>query len=219
MPKIGEEHLEARRRQILDAAFVCFAGQGFHKTTMQDICSGAQLSPGAVYRYFRSKEEIIAAICGECQERNNELASRAESVEDTLARLDSLADEGFAFLSQPESQPHLQANVQLWAEAVINPSIQEALSQNTEALLSAMTKTMRQAQEKGEVDGRLDARAAARTLMAMWYGTVLQKALNPGEDFSQCLEVIKSMYSGRFWLKKLDKSGNGRREKSSRKRR
>jgi AcrR family transcriptional regulator len=119
LPKVGEEHLEARRRQILDAAFACFASQGFHQSTMQDICRRAQLSPGAVYCYFRSKGEIIAAICGECQHQNNALATRAESVEDTLARLDSLAEEGFAFLGQAESQTHLQANIQLWPEAVL----------------------------------------------------------------------------------------------------
>jgi AcrR family transcriptional regulator len=219
MPKVREEHLEARRRQILDASFLCFASQGFHQTSMQDICRSAQLSPGAVYRYFRSKEEIIASICGECQERNNALAARAESVEDTLARLDSLAEEGFAFLGQADSQPHLQANVQLWAEAVINPSVRQALSHNTEALLEAMTNTVRRAQDKGEINARLDPRATARTLMAMWYGTVLQKALNPSEDLSPCLETIKALYSGRFWLKEARVGDNGRKQKSNGKRR
>ena len=59
MPKVTQAHLEARRQQILDAAFGCFARQGFHQTTMQDICREAELSPGAVYRYFDSKEAII----------------------------------------------------------------------------------------------------------------------------------------------------------------
>jgi AcrR family transcriptional regulator len=219
LPKVREAHLEARRRQILDAAFLCFASQGFHQTTMQDICRCAELSPGAVYRYFRGKESIIAAICGECQEQNNALAARAEAVEDTLARLDSLAEEGFAFLEQGEAQPHLQANVQLWAEAVINPSVRKALSDNTEALLKAMTNIVSNAQDKGEINARLDPRATARTLMAMWYGTVLQQALNPSEDLSQCLDTIKALYSGRFWLKEPEVGKNGRKEKPKGKRR
>lgn len=37
MPKVGEEHLANRRRQILDAAANCFARNGFHRTSMQDI--------------------------------------------------------------------------------------------------------------------------------------------------------------------------------------
>src|SRR5215469_137769 len=62
MPKVTEEHVQARRRQILSAALRCFARQGFHRTTMQDIFREADLSPGAVYSYFTGKDELIAAI-------------------------------------------------------------------------------------------------------------------------------------------------------------
>src|SRR5262249_43088830 len=65
MPKVTEEHLQARRRQILSAALRCFARQGFHRTTMQDIFREAYLSPGAVYTYFSGKDELIGAIIGE----------------------------------------------------------------------------------------------------------------------------------------------------------
>lgn len=56
MPKVSDAHLEARREQILDAAEACFSREGFHQTSMQDICREAELSPGAVYRHFSSKE-------------------------------------------------------------------------------------------------------------------------------------------------------------------
>src|SRR3954471_9400824 len=52
-----------RRDEILVAAQSCFARSGFHQTSMADICAEAGMSPGNLYRYFRSKEEIIAAIC------------------------------------------------------------------------------------------------------------------------------------------------------------
>ena len=53
MPKVTEAHLEARRQQIVNAAFACFSLNGFHQSTMQDICQEAHLSPGAVYRHFQ----------------------------------------------------------------------------------------------------------------------------------------------------------------------
>ncbi|HEY3480630.1 MAG TPA: helix-turn-helix domain-containing protein, partial [Streptomyces sp.] len=62
MPKVSEEHKESRRRQIIDAAWVCFARNGFHKTSMPDVFAEAGLSAGAVYRYFSGKEALIAAI-------------------------------------------------------------------------------------------------------------------------------------------------------------
>lgn len=73
MPKLKPLTQRARREHILDAAEICFARSGFHRCTMQDICKEAGVSPGAVYVYFASKEDLIAGIAerdrGEFQER------------------------------------------------------------------------------------------------------------------------------------------------------
>ncbi len=61
MPKVTEEYLDTRRQQIMAAAYRCFAKKGFHQATMRDIYAEAGLSAGAIYHYFRSKEEIIEA--------------------------------------------------------------------------------------------------------------------------------------------------------------
>lgn len=58
MPKVSDAHRAARRQQILDGSSACFVRQGFHQTTMQDICREAGFSPEAVYRCFANKEEI-----------------------------------------------------------------------------------------------------------------------------------------------------------------
>ena len=62
MPRVSEQHLTARRQQILDAAHACFLRNGFHQTSMQDVIREANLSVGAVYRYFPSKTDLITAI-------------------------------------------------------------------------------------------------------------------------------------------------------------
>lgn len=49
-------------QHILDAAVVCFAKKGFHSTTTAEICREAGMSPGHVFHYFASKQEIIEAI-------------------------------------------------------------------------------------------------------------------------------------------------------------
>lgn len=65
MARVSQEHLDARRRQILDGAARCFARNGFHATSMQDVLKEVNLSAGAVYRYFSGKDELIAAIVTE----------------------------------------------------------------------------------------------------------------------------------------------------------
>jgi TetR/AcrR family transcriptional regulator, repressor for uid operon len=63
MPRLKPDTQRQRREHILDAAEQCFARAGFHATTMQDICKEALVSPGALYVYFSSKEDLIAGIC------------------------------------------------------------------------------------------------------------------------------------------------------------
>lgn len=62
MPRVSDEHLERRRQQILDAARVCFVRKGFHQTSMQDVFTESGLSAGAVYRYFKGKDELVMAL-------------------------------------------------------------------------------------------------------------------------------------------------------------
>src|SRR3972149_11455980 len=79
MPKVTEAPLEARRSQTLDAAWPCFARKGYHQATMQDICQESGLSPGAIYRYFASKEAILKAINDRRQEMGRALVEEARS--------------------------------------------------------------------------------------------------------------------------------------------
>ena len=57
-PDVSEE----RREQILDAAGAVFARMGFHDARMDDIVDHANLSKGGVYWYFKSKDELAAAL-------------------------------------------------------------------------------------------------------------------------------------------------------------
>lgn len=51
-----------RTKQILEAASDVFAKKGFYKARMDDIASKANLSKGALYLYFKSKDAIINAL-------------------------------------------------------------------------------------------------------------------------------------------------------------
>src|ERR1700712_4865389 len=62
MPKVSEQHREARRDQILDAAIACIARTGFHRTSMADIIAESGLSAGAIYLQFAGKQDIALAV-------------------------------------------------------------------------------------------------------------------------------------------------------------
>ena len=64
MPKVSDAHRAARREQIVDAAIRCVGREGFHRTTMAHVIAESGLSSGAVYGYFKGKEDLIKAIAG-----------------------------------------------------------------------------------------------------------------------------------------------------------
>tara|TARA_B100000315_G_C14371450_1_gene493149 strand:+ start:67 stop:693 length:627 start_codon:yes stop_codon:yes gene_type:complete len=202
MPKVTEAHLEARRQQVLDAASACFSRQGFHHTTMQDICREADLSPGAVYRYFASKEEIIAASCEDCQGQNQALIeSISGQSEDTLELLDLLTDAGFGRLDDPEALEHMRMNIQLWAEALRSADVMDGLSRSVfDTWRNALAGIIQRAQQRGEVNPSLEAGSAGQVLLSSWLGLVLQKTFDPQVDVANYVVVLKALHGGRFWL-------------------
>lgn len=60
--KTDPDASEIRKNQILDAATSVFARLGFEHARMDDIVQASGLSKGALYWYFKSKEEIITGI-------------------------------------------------------------------------------------------------------------------------------------------------------------
>src|ERR1700689_2009743 len=62
MPRITDERREARREQILEAARACLQEHGLEAVSMEMIIARSGLSTGAVYGYFKGKDEIINAV-------------------------------------------------------------------------------------------------------------------------------------------------------------
>ncbi|UCF82474.1 MAG: TetR/AcrR family transcriptional regulator [Desulfobacteraceae bacterium] len=51
-----------RRKQILDAAKRVFHTKGFSAATVEDIAKEAELSPAAIYLYFKNKDDLYASL-------------------------------------------------------------------------------------------------------------------------------------------------------------
>jgi AcrR family transcriptional regulator len=67
VPKRSEEHLEARRRQILDGARAAFSRYGYEGATVAKLEEEIGLSRGAIFNYYPSKYEIFFALASEQQ--------------------------------------------------------------------------------------------------------------------------------------------------------
>ncbi len=200
MRKVTEAHLEARRQQIMEEAQACFSRQGFHQTSINDICREAGLSAGAVDRYFLSKDHIIAASCLGCQQGIVELIGFAKSQGSTPFQvLDFIIEHGLALLGSEDFNEHSMLNIQVWSEAVRSAEVKDALLTATfNSIGQAFTGLFAEAQERSEVGPGLDPKALAVTVMGMFHGLVLHKSLDPDIDAAACGEAMRALVRGIF---------------------
>ncbi|MFI9389030.1 TetR/AcrR family transcriptional regulator [Kutzneria sp. NPDC052558] len=136
MPRVSQEHLHARRQQILDAAATCFARNGFHPTTMPDIFAEAGLSAGAVYRYFPGKHALIEALADTALHRVVGALRKAVDAQPP-PRAAEIIDLIHRELAETDNTAPLI--IQIWAEAASNPDIRSGYRKATAALHEAVT--------------------------------------------------------------------------------
>jgi AcrR family transcriptional regulator len=193
VPKVDQQHLDARRRQIIDAAIVCFARDGFHRATMRDVCREAGLSLGAVYRYFAGKDEIIEAIADERHAREAGFIEHAEEAAEGVEALRALGRDFFSSLADPDERRRRVLGVQVWAEALRNPAVHRLVMRGTGRQLEEVAKLVREAQERGELAPQLDPEGVARVMTALFQGFVLQQAWDERADVATYLETVEAM--------------------------
>lgn len=178
-----------RRTEILDAAERCFARSGFHGASMQEICTEAGMSPGNLYRYFPSKEELIAGI----SERNRANAAASFSaVGEAPSFWDGLAELGRHHLvDRSESEVGLCAEIM--AESRRNPAIAQLYQDIENDIKGRIAAMLRLAVERGEVRADLDVDAAASVLMVLGDGMSWRRAVAPDFDAERVLPMILKM--------------------------
>jgi AcrR family transcriptional regulator len=178
MPKVSQSYLDARRQEILDAAIVCFSRNGFHRATMQNVVKESKLSPGAIYNYFGSKEEIIEAIATDRLERERSLFSAVRNENSFPTAVARLRDAYFGELKNPRERLRRRVSIQLWAEAQSNPRILKLVQAGLDVPRNLLRELLSAAQHRGEISKRVDADAASRFLIGLFYGLVLQVEWN-----------------------------------------
>lgn len=198
MPKMTEEHLEARRKQIIEAAAECFIEKGFRKTSMRDICRAAKLSPGAVYNYFTGKDEIIKAIAQVSQEQNVEIIASAAEDDNPLW---GVAKVFFSMARDPACIRSTGLSLELFAESSINPQIAKSLTENINASICKLAEFVKSEQKKGLINGDLDPVAVAQVLWAQFMGMNVQVFLDRKINIDKFASVVEAILNGQFSIR------------------
>jgi AcrR family transcriptional regulator len=199
MPRVSQEHLDARRRQILEAARSCFVREGFHATSMQDILSEADLSAGALYRYFKSKDDIVLAIAEQSIGGLIAIFERS-SEEEAPPPLDEVVRDAFALVDGLGERGMLRLGIQIWAEALRSPRIAESLRGAYAELRAGMKRLVAAYQQEGRIAEAASAEEVAKVIVALVPGYVLQHAILgdvDAESFSRGLRALLASEAAR----------------------
>ncbi|MFE7566042.1 TetR/AcrR family transcriptional regulator [Streptomyces sp. NPDC057539] len=181
MARVSQEHLDARRRQILDGAARCFARNGFHATSMQDVLREVDLSAGAVYRYFGGKEELIAAIVTEALDtvqgsfEEAALQRPPEPPDVLIAGVMERVLAGRDMWHGEDGFPRLL--IQVWTETLRNDKLAALMRDGYDRVREAWIKVVEAYQEAGLMRADVPASDVARTMIAAAQGFAAQQAL------------------------------------------
>lgn len=167
---------EQRRAQILRAAGGCFVARGFHQTSMAEIAAAAGLSMGLLYRYFRSKDEIVlAAAAWERAESIEALAALRDAT--TLraglaAYLDAAVDAAF-------DADYVRIVTEVLAESGRNEALLARLRTEDRLMMDALEAAFRALQERRLIAPTADTAPLATLFAASVEGLATRALLDP----------------------------------------
>ena len=197
-PKVPEAYKEARLDEILGAAYQSFMEKGFHHTTMQDIYKATNLSPGAVYNYFSSKEDIVVAALREFNDWSiSSMTSLiSENPDESLIKFIRF---WLSLIKQNDNIKSFSVQLDYYSEATRNSKSREAVLKYQDTIHAQLIELIKQNQQAGIFNARLDPLAIARAMMGMVFGIAIHKMLDPEVDldaFEQvCVAMIKGIFS------------------------
>jgi AcrR family transcriptional regulator len=201
VPKLKPQELETRRREIIEAARACFLRNGFHQTTTDEICREASITPGGLYHYFSSKEELIAAVIEYSTENTvRRLREMIQEPDDAHTAFQQVVTFFFENIRDPENENIARLDIEIFAESLMNEAL-AARSRNTWTLRRRWLEAL---VERGIEEGlyrsdEVDPRGLSSLFIALFAGLRVAKVLWKDDfDLNGAMRALFLMHAGRL---------------------
>jgi AcrR family transcriptional regulator len=168
---------EETRARISQTALRLFGEKGYEATGVAEICTEAQVSKGAFYHHFSSKQELFVGLLDawlrEVDAGLSLAASGTASIPDGLLAMAAQTREVFA-----AADGRLEIFLEFWEQARHDPQIWKAFIAPYRRYAGYFAEIVRKGIEEGSFR-ELDAQVAGQTLVALAVGIVVQGVLDP----------------------------------------
>jgi TetR/AcrR family transcriptional regulator, repressor for uid operon len=180
---------DLRQTRILDAAHACFARSGFHRTTMADIAAEAGMSAGNLYRYFASKDAVVAQLCARDRA---DIASGFAGINEATDPVTAFEALGRHHLvNEPRERAVLVAEI--WAEAARNGTIAKMCSDFDADITSRLDDFIGALRTRALVHPDVDTRELAALVAVLVDGVISRRARDPQFDTAPFVQHISSL--------------------------
>ena len=172
-----QQRSEETQGHILNAALTLFSKNGYDATGVAEICQTAGVSKGAFYHHFPTKQSVFQALLegwlAALDAQLDVLLTGAPDVPTGLLHMAAVIGPVFQ-----DARGQLPLFLEFWTQSSRDPALWEtaiAPYRHFQAMFTAIL-------EKGIVEGSLrpmDTQIAARSLMALAIGMILQGLMDP----------------------------------------
>jgi len=193
-PKVTQQYKKDVRERVLAAAAKLFSSKGYYDTSMDEIVAESNLSKGAIYGHFKSKEDLFVALQDkQLEESITVLASTFTPGDSAKTKLEKVI--GTAFDSMVSaSKKNCRINLEFNVAAPRMKSVQRRRDDRFAALHRFIMEIIREGVEKGEFRRDVDPDSTALVLLAMADGLSLDWATtNLDFDWKTLTGQVKKM--------------------------
>ena len=186
------------RTRILDAAHRCFVRSGFHRATMQDVAAEAGMSAGNIYRYFASKDAIVAGLSARDRADIAHSFAGMRDADDPFAAITAIARR--YLVDDPREKAIFL--IDLWVEATRNAGLAAICRDCEDDIKRWICLSLADMVSKGKADPRLDVEALVDLLMCLSDGLFARRAREPDFDAGPHMhhlgEILRLACSGQM---------------------
>ena len=173
MPRISPQYEQARKDTIIAGAAQVFADRGYEQATIDQIAQYLHLSKGAIYIYFKSKEELFVSVLQSIYEQRFTLLSSAFQAGDPVqVKFEKIIDRLGGLVSRQD-----RVFIRLWIEGFLEseqiPALHAIKTASRRQFQDMLSGLLLEGQHIGQIDPHLDPSDTAATLMALMDGFML----------------------------------------------
>ncbi|MHB8118003.1 MAG: TetR/AcrR family transcriptional regulator [Methanothrix sp.] len=175
MPKVLPEYKEEAKKRIIAAGVEVMSEKGYSQTTMEDIAAHLGVSKGALYLYFKSKEDLIIESAKNMQLHLSQLRVMQMAASPTRDPLDVWIEILDNFL--PFDPKINRLYFELVAITERNPEINKISAKNLVEEIEMIEHEIASQQQKGLVRTDADPRTIAIAMISIFNGLRLMNIL------------------------------------------